>query len=124
MVIATVGWRSIRRRATQRNTLEIFVELSTAVLATDAEHGMSEFRFSIVVATPPLAEAAILDAADALGAAGCLDASIRGHAEGMELLFDRQADSLQLAIQSAVAEVESAGFAVARVEMEREAIAS
>ena len=63
-----------------------------------------------------------LDATDTLAGAGCTDASIRGHADGMELLFERAADSLQSAISSAVADVERVGYSVARVELEREAI--
>ena len=83
---------------------------------------MPDFRFAVVVAAPPMGHKEILDATDALGEAGCTDASIRGHAEGMELLFERKASSLQKAISSAIAHVESAGFRVTRVEMEREAI--
>ena len=84
---------------------------------------MAEYHFSIIIAADSMTDEEILDAADALGAAGCSDASLRGHAVGMELLFGRAADSLQKAIQSAVADVESAGFRVSKVEMEREAIA-
>jgi hypothetical protein len=83
---------------------------------------MPQFRFSLVVAAPSMSHEEILDATDALGEAGCTDASIRGHADGMELLFDRKASSLQKAISSAIADIESAGFRVTRVEMEREAI--
>ncbi len=83
---------------------------------------MPDFRFALIVAVPPLGHEEILDATDALGEAGCTDASIRGHGESMELLFARTARSLQAAISSAIANVESAGFRVARVEMEREAI--
>ena len=83
---------------------------------------MVDYRFSVIVTTPPMSHEEILDATDSLGGAGCLDASIRGHAEGMELLFQRSADSLEAAMASAVANVETAGFRVARVEMEREAI--
>jgi hypothetical protein len=64
----------------------------------------------------------ILDATDALGNAGCTDASIRGHIDGMELLFERTAESLQDAISSAVSDVESAGYRISKVEMERESI--
>jgi hypothetical protein len=66
----------------------------------------------------------ILNATDALGEAGCTDASIGGHAAGMELLFERAADSLHAAIASAIADVERAGFNVSKVEMEREAISA
>lgn len=82
---------------------------------------MAEFRFGMILA-PPMTNEEILDATDALGATGCTDASIRGHREGMELLFARTARSLQSAIASAVADVETAGYRVLRVEMEREAI--
>ena len=83
---------------------------------------MPDFRFALIVAAPLLSYEAILDATDALGQAGCTDASIRGHAEGMELLFARRARSLQAAISSAIADVESTSYRVVRVEMEREAI--
>ncbi|MEX2140507.1 MAG: hypothetical protein WD894_14685 [Pirellulales bacterium] len=83
---------------------------------------MAEYRFSVVIATEAMTHDGILDATDALGHAGCTDASIRGHADGMELLFDRTADSLQSAIASAIADVERAGYRVSKVEMERDAI--
>ncbi len=63
-----------------------------------------------------------LDATDALGNAGGTDASIRGHADGMELLFEREAASLQAAISSAIRDFEGAEYRVSKVELEREAI--
>ncbi len=83
---------------------------------------MPGFRFSLIIAAPTLTHEGILDLTDALGEAGCTDASLRGHPEGMELLFDRSAKSLQAAISSAIADVEGIGYRVVRVEMEREAI--
>jgi hypothetical protein len=83
---------------------------------------MSNYRFSVIVPTGPLTHEEILDAADALGDAGCTDASIRGHVAGMELLFERDAASLHEAMSSAIQDVESAGFQVAKVELEREAL--
>ncbi len=83
---------------------------------------MAEYRFSVIVATDPMTNEGILDATDALGDAGCTDASIRGHVAGMELLFERSGDSLQVAIASAIADVERSGFQVCKVEMERDAI--
>ena len=83
---------------------------------------MPEYRFAVIVAAGPLSHDELLDATDALGNAGCTDASVRGHAEGMELLFERTAASLQAALSSAVKAVESTGYRVVRVEMEREAI--
>jgi hypothetical protein len=83
---------------------------------------MSTFSFGVIVPGSFTDHDAILDATDALAEAGCLDASICGHAEGMELFFERDSESLEAAIRSAIADVEGAGFAVARVEVEREAL--
>lgn len=83
---------------------------------------MVEYEFSVIVATQPMTDDEILDATDVLGNSGCTDASIRGHKDGMELLFSRSGESLQTAITSAIADVESAGYQVKKVEMEREAI--
>lgn len=88
---------------------------------------MNDFRFRVIVTSPPMTHEEItrnelINATDALGEAGCTDASIRGHDEGMELLFERGGDSMHAAIASAVGDVERAGFAVAKVEMLREAI--
>ena len=84
---------------------------------------MASFDFNLIVASGKMSHKKILDATDALGEAGCLDALICGHAERMELQFMRSARSLQSAIRSAISDVERAGFRVVRVEMEREAIA-
>jgi hypothetical protein len=81
----------------------------------------NDFEFSLIVPGGPMDDDQILDAADSLGEAGCTDASVRGHSEGMELLFERTGDSLQAAIASAISDVERAGLSVARVEMARDA---
>jgi hypothetical protein len=83
---------------------------------------MSNYRFAVIVPAGAMTHEEVLNATDALRNAGCDDASIRGHAEGMELLFERSADSLQMAISSAISEVELAGYRVSKVELEREAI--
>jgi hypothetical protein len=83
---------------------------------------MTYYRFSLMVPTPTMSHDQILDATDALGTQGCSDASIRGHADGMELMFEREAESLEAAISSAINDVEQAGYRVQKVEMEREAI--
>jgi hypothetical protein len=79
---------------------------------------MVDYQFSVIVPTSPMAYEDILDATDAIGNAGCTDASIRGHADGMEILFERTAESLQ----AAISDVEGAGYRVSKVEMEREFI--
>ncbi|MBM3996188.1 MAG: hypothetical protein FJ303_18855 [Planctomycetes bacterium] len=83
---------------------------------------MPSYNFAVIVACEKMTEDQILDATDALGEAGCTDASLRGHSEGFELLFNRSARSMQTAIASAISDVESAGFQVLRVELQREAI--
>jgi hypothetical protein len=83
---------------------------------------MTGYQFSVIVPMPPMTHEDILDVTDALGSSGCLDASIRGHADGMELLFERTAESLQAALSSAISDVERAGYRVSKVEMEREFI--
>jgi hypothetical protein len=83
---------------------------------------MPDYRFSVIVPAPEMSNDEILDATDAFGKTGCTDASIRGHADGIELLFERSADSLQAAISSAISDVERAGYRVSKVELEREAI--
>lgn len=83
---------------------------------------MADYQFSVIIPTSPMTHDDILDATDALGNAGCTDASIRGHINGMELLFERTADSLQDAISSAISDVERAGYRISKVEMERESI--
>lgn len=83
---------------------------------------MTDYQFSVIIPMVPMTPEEILDTTDALGNAGCTDASIRGHTDGIELLFERTAESLQAAISSAIADVERAGYQVSKVEMEREAI--
>jgi hypothetical protein len=83
---------------------------------------MVDYCFSLIVPTGRLTHEDILDATDALGNARCTDASVRGHAEGIELLFERPGNSLESAISSAIADVERAGYRVSKVELEREAI--
>lgn len=86
---------------------------------------MTEYRFRLILSGPfsdPLTHEALLDATDALGAAGCDDALVSIHADGLELEFDRSHDSLEAAIASAVHDTERAGFHVASIEMDREAV--
>lgn len=84
---------------------------------------MPSYHFELIIAAGKMSHTNILDAADALGDAGCTDGSLCGHPEGMELQFTRSARSLQAAITSAISNVESAGFRVLRAKMQREAIA-
>lgn len=83
---------------------------------------MNDYRFSLIVRCEPMTHDEILDVTDAIGAAGCTDASLRGHAAGFELLFERTAESLQDAIGSAISDVERAGYRVSKIEIQREAI--
>ena len=79
-------------------------------------------RFSVIVSDSPQTEQETLDLADALGSVGCLDSSLGGHEEGAEVSFHREADSLDVAIKSAVSDIERAGCQAKRVELAREEI--
>ncbi len=83
---------------------------------------MTSYLFSVIIDISVKKEAEILDIADALGDVDCLDASVCGHPEGVEVVFDRDGTSLQKAIHSAVTAVEAAGYSIKRVELEREHI--
>jgi hypothetical protein len=82
-----------------------------------------QHQFRVILDEHPGDDDAILDVADRLGEAGCLDASVGGHVDGTEVDFHREADSLERAIKSAVTAIEGAGYRVLRVELERSSIA-
>jgi hypothetical protein len=81
---------------------------------------MKKYDFTLVLSHPSeLTE----EIAEALFEAGCDDGT-PGMAAGVFLVdFHREADSLEEAIQSAIATVKSAGCQVQRVEIEAEAMA-
>jgi hypothetical protein len=79
-------------------------------------------QFNVIIEFQAETPDDMLDVADALGNASCLDASVGGHDEGAEIVFHREADSLDAAIKSAVSAVESAGYRVIRVELARDTI--
>jgi hypothetical protein len=83
---------------------------------------MTSYHFSLIVKTPSVSHEEICDLADKLGSNECLDASIRGHHEGVEILFDREAVTMQDAITSALSDVENTGYQVYKIEMDRETI--
>jgi len=85
---------------------------------------MNRYNFRIVINRKATSEKEMLDLADRLAAAGCDDGSIGGHAEGSEIMFDREAGSRDEAMQSAIQQVESIGLVVKRVELDREAISA
>jgi hypothetical protein len=77
-----------------------------------------EYEFSLI-----LAHAGVTDEdADRLFEAGCDDASILTRDGVTRLPFDRSAPSLDEALDSAIQNVEQAGLAVARVEIERRSL--
>jgi hypothetical protein len=65
-----------------------------------------------------------MDDADALYEAGCSDGTF-GSCEGVAFGdFDRDAESLEEAIRSAIADVQEAGFRVARIEQVAQSLIS
>ena len=75
---------------------------------------MKKYEFTLVLATSEESEAD----ANRLYEAGCDDATIVTRNGVTYIAFDREADSLESAIRSATADVRTAGFEVARVEMD------
>ena len=61
---------------------------------------------------------------EALYEAGCDDGTMGTCNQVASILFARQADSLESAIRSAIADVQKAGCAAAEVRLEAEAFAS
>ena len=82
---------------------------------------MKKYEFTLVVSgSLELTD----EMADALFAAGCDDGT-PGTCNGvLSIDFHREADSLEEAIRSAIANVQSAGYEVERVEIEGDALAS
>jgi hypothetical protein len=80
---------------------------------------MAKYEFSLVLE----GDIELTDEiADELFSAGCSDGS-PGTSEGVFVIdFHRQAASLEAAIRTAVADVERAGYRVARVEMDAHAV--
>lgn len=87
-------------------------------------HEMTEYRFRVVISHPIQSDQEILDLADKLAAAGCDDGHLGGHDEGLEIVFDREAESRDEAMRSAVEQIEKCGLVVIRIELDREAIAA
>jgi hypothetical protein len=81
---------------------------------------MTKYEFTLILkGDPELTE----EIADELFEAGCDDGT-PGTCNGVfSIDFHRQADSLEQAIRSAIANVKSAGYEVGRVEIEAEAMA-
>lgn len=80
---------------------------------------MAKYEFTLILkGSPELTE----EMADALYEAGCDDGT-PGTCNGVfSIDFHREADSLESALRSAIANVKSAGYEVARVEIEADAL--
>ena len=60
---------------------------------------------------------------DALYEAGCSDGTLASGEGQAWIGFDREADSLQHALQTAIADIETAGLEIEHVEIDREEFA-
>ncbi len=85
---------------------------------------MTEYRFRVVINHQVKTDLEILELADKLAAAGCDDGHLGGHSEGCEVVFDREADSRDKAMQSAIEQIERCGLEVKRIELDRDTIAA
>lgn len=79
---------------------------------------MREHEFTVILASPEQSE----EDAAALYQAGCSDGSISTSEGVTRIDFHRQAESLEEAIRSAIANVQTAGFHVAHVRLEPESL--
>lgn len=82
---------------------------------------MKTYEFDVVLSET---DAITDDLADALFAAGCDDGTPVSRNGSAWIHFDRDAISLEAAIQSAVAQVQSVGLKVAKVELDEKAAVS
>ena len=81
---------------------------------------MAKYQFTLVLdSRHELTE----EIADALFEAGCDDGTPGTSGGEFVIDFHRTADSLEAAIRSAIANIQSAGYAVARVEIEADTLA-
>ena len=78
---------------------------------------MTTYDFTVVLGPGELT----LDLADSLFEAGCDDGTPSQRAGIMYIGFSREADSLESAIRSAIADVAKTGCVVTRVEIEADA---
>jgi hypothetical protein len=74
-----------------------------------------KYEFSLILTATDVTD----EEADKLYKAGCDDGSILSRGDVTIVQFDRHAPTLDAALASAIRDVESAGFEVARVEIER-----
>ena len=75
---------------------------------------MKEYEFTVILSgSAELTE----ELADRLFAAGCDDGSPGSCGDVVSINFHRDADSLEAAIRSAIAQVQAAGCTVAKVEI-------
>jgi hypothetical protein len=74
-----------------------------------------KYEFSLILAAADVTD----EEADKLYEAGCDDGSILSRGDVTMVQFDREAQTLDEALASAIRDVESAGLQVARVEIER-----
>jgi hypothetical protein len=74
-----------------------------------------KYEFSLILTAAEVTE----EEADKLYEAGCDDGSIVSRGEVTMVQFDREASTLDEALASAIRDVESAGFQVSRVEIDR-----
>jgi hypothetical protein len=74
-----------------------------------------KYEFSLILTAADVSD----EEADKLYEAGCDDGSILSRGDVTMIQFDRDAPTLDAALDTAIRDVEGAGFQVARVEIER-----
>lgn len=96
-------------------------ETEAALWAGSRECEMDTYSFTLVLAdtdevVDDMTQAKFLEMSDALFEAGCNDGSPGVRSGVVFVAFDREANSLREAVESAISDVERAGYRVARAE--------
>jgi hypothetical protein len=114
-------WAFTRRHEVQATTLTKFNAASTAVRTLPIDRrvtSMATYDFTLILSGPTeLTD----ELADKLFAAGCDDATPSSAGGVISIDFGRDSSDLETAIRSAIANVSTAGYVVARVEIDAEA---
>jgi hypothetical protein len=120
MIVKDASSQFFRRRGCLKTMLVGFVAWSTAV-STTKEKAMK--TFDLIVTLPEGTEHSD-DLVAALFEAGCDDGSVWSTAGIVQIGFSRQAESLEAAIRSVIADVQKAGSRVVQVTLEEPALAA
>ena len=80
------------------------------------------YDFTLILKQRDLDDEVFLDLSDRIYGAGCDDSSVSSCEGAISISFDRESESLESAIRSAIAQVQTTGVSVEHVRIEAEAV--